>query len=89
VYWSFDFQYSEDALVAFRKLEAEYPSISKFSFGILATLMAIGFILPATLMLPYIWPIAAIALVPLCFVYSGYNARKKFLFLERLKGEEE
>jgi chromate transport protein ChrA len=87
VYWFFDFDYSDDDRAVFKNLEEEYPFISKFSLGIMVSMMATGFVGAAVMILPFVWPAAAIALVPVCFVYSGYNARKKFLFLERLKGE--
>ncbi len=87
VHWFFEFH--GDDSIAFSKFEREHPYLGSVSVGLLPFVPAAGMIFLLVLILPYLWPVAAIATVPLCFVYSGYRTRKKYLFLESLKGENE
>lgn len=87
VHWFFEFHGDES--IAFTKFERERPFVGKFAVGLFPFVAGSGLILLLTLIIPYLWPIAIIAAIPVCFVYSGYRTRKKYLFLESLKGEEE
>jgi hypothetical protein len=58
-----------------------------FGWGLALTIS--GFVILATWVSIWIWPITVLVTLPmLCIVLLGWRARKKTAFLQKLKGEE-
>jgi hypothetical protein len=87
-YMFFDFRYERDC-TEYNRIAEEHPNLSHIAFGILPCVVAVGVVFLGTIILPFVWPILLLSFVPVFFVYSGYTERKKFVFLENLKGENE